>query len=150
MIFEYWEDLFEYLHLLRLQLSPLQRALRSIRRRHCTFRLLLEQEAKKTTFADRVGDFVEVVCCLSGLKRLLDFRRIKGRGIVNNGIQLRLKREIYSTTAYGYQFSRLKSAGRDASKTKLKNAVDLFFVDSLHLIVRSDDDDISSIQRENA
>ena len=63
---------------------------------HCTFRLLLEQETKKTTFADSLGNSVEVVGCVNGLKRLLEFRRQQGWGIGNIGIQLRLKREINS------------------------------------------------------
>jgi len=46
--------------------------------------------------ACRVGNFVEVVCCLSGFKRLLEFRRQQRRGIDNIGIQLRLKCEINS------------------------------------------------------
>jgi len=67
-----------------------------VTRAHGTFRLLLEQETKKTTFADRFGNSVEVVCCVNGLKRLLEFRRQQGWGIGNMGIQLRLKREINS------------------------------------------------------
>ena len=54
-----------------------------VARAHGTFRLLLEQEAKKTTFADRFGNSVEVVCCVNGLKRLLEFRRQEGWGINN-------------------------------------------------------------------
>ena len=54
-----------------------------VARANCTFRLLLEQEAIKATFADRVGNSVEVVCCVNGFKRLLEFRRQQGWGIDN-------------------------------------------------------------------
>jgi hypothetical protein len=79
-----------------------------VTRAHGTFRLLLEQETKKTTFADRFGNSVEVVCCVNGLKRLLEFRRQEGWGIGNIGIQLRLKREInsndYEVVGVRYRF----------------------------------------------